>query len=488
MGDRPSGLFFDPNTGDDMVDKNDLFPEEDGINPQDQDREELSSDEDDDIIELLDTVEIPAENIEEEIIELEDMVEVSDDGIIELTEEAQESLADEDVLELTEVVTDEDELEDDVLELTDIVAADDAEADGALDLTQKAESSDIDDDIIDLTEPVTEDEVFELVDTVEVPFKEMVEDSVEPADFPWGLTLTPLMTLVDQTEHLAEDEVADFLDTIEIPAQDTGEDNVETADTFLEPDADTGDDVIDLTEPMAKDEGMGLLDTVEIPAQDMEEDSIEAADTAQELDLDTGDDIFDAAEAVDDFDIDEADMDLTETVEDMETDQEERFQETVALPSAGYEEDKELLELIDDIQATLNDEPVAERASDQEGTPQADESIEADALDNDADAYTFLDNDEFIEEGEVPESETEFVDHLGIDLTSEIERETLEKSQEAVSEDVIPTENLASGIAPGVLETAVKQALTEMLAEENNPLAKAIENAVKKALGQGTDT
>jgi hypothetical protein len=38
------------------------------------------------------------------------------------------------------------------------------------------------------------------------------------------------------------------------------------------------------------------------------------------------------------------------------------------------------------------------------------------------------------------------------------------------------------------LETAVKQALTEMLAGESNPLAKAIENAVRKALGQGAST
>jgi hypothetical protein len=392
MGDRPGGPFFDPNTGDNMVDKDDLFQEEDNTNPQNQDRDEPSSDEDDDIIDLFDTVEIPAEDIEEDIIELADMIEAPDDEILELTEEDQESVADDDVLELIEVGADEDETEDDILELTDIATADDVQDDGVLDLTQKVEASDVDDDIFDLTEPVTEDEVFD------------------------------------------------------------------------------------------------LLDTVEIPARDMTEDILEPVGIAQETDPDVDDDIFDPTEAVADFDIDEAAMDLTEPDESMEPDEEERFQETAELPSPGYEEDKELLALIDDIQATLNDEPVAAHVSDQEDTPQADESIEADTLEEDTDAYSFLDDDELIEDGDIPESETEFVDHLGIDLTSEIERKALEESQEAVLEDVKPTENVESGIAPGSLETAVKKALTEMLADENNPLAKAIENAVKKALGQGADT
>jgi len=301
-------------------------------------------------------------------------------------------VADDDVLDLTEVATDENQQEDDVLELTDIASADDAEDDGDLDLTERAEASDIDDDIIDLMEPA------------------------------------------------AEDEGVDFLDTIEIPAQDMVEDNYEPADTTWEADADPDDDITALTDTISEDEVIELLDTVEIPA------------------------------------------------EDMEPDQEERFQEAVALPSTGYEEDKELLELIDDIQATLNDEPVTDRVSDQEDTPQADESIEADTLDKDADAYTFLDNDEVIEEGEIPESETEFVDHLGIDLTSEIEKKSLEESQEGALEDIKPTESVETGIAPDALETAVKQALTEMLADEDNPLAKAIEDAVKKALGQGADS
>ena len=224
------------------------------------------------------------------------------------------------------------------------------------------------------------------------------------------------------------------------------------------------------------------------PPRTQTEDIIEAADTVQELDFAAENDSLGLTDAVAQDDIDEAALDPDEPDEPVETDQEERFEETIALPSSGYEEDKELLELIDDIQATLNDEPLSARVGDQESTAPTDEVIDTDTLEDNADAYTFLNDDDLIEDGGVPESESEFVDHLGIDLTSEIERKALEENQEAVMEDVKPTKDMESGIAPGAVETAVKQALTEMLADENNPLAKAIENAVRKALGQGEDT
>ena len=220
----------------------------------------------------------------------------------------------------------------------------------------------------------------------------------------------------------------------------------------------------------------------------MTEDTGEAVETLGEAVPDTDDDLFEAGETVADIDIDEAITDLAETDETMEPDREERFQETAAPPPAGYEEDKELLELIDDIQATLNDEPVTSRASDQESTPKTDEPIEGDTLEKDDDAYTFLDDGEFIEDDEITESETEFVDHLGIDLTSEIEKNTLEEGQEGALEGVKPTESLEPDIAPDAIETAVKKALAEMLADKNSPLARAIENAVKKALGQEADS
>jgi hypothetical protein len=327
-----AAYFFDPNTGDDMVDKDDLFQEEDGIDPQDHDRDEPSSDEDDDIIDLFDTVEIPADIIEEDIIELTDMIEASDDDTIELTDEAHATVIDDDVLDLTETVdVDEAEQEDDVLNLTDI-------ADTAAE------------------------------------------------------------------EEEAQDEILDLKETV------------------------SGDD------------------------------------TSQ------------------------AGMDQTESVEPVEPVQEEFSVETATMPSVGYEEDKELLELIDDIQATLDDEPVASHIDDREDTAEEDEAIDTDTRDEDAETYTLLDDDDLADSDGIPESETEFVDHLGIDLTSEIERKALEENQDAAMEEVRPSEGMEPTMAPGSLETAVKQALTEMLADENNPLTRAIENAVKKALGQGENT
>ena len=384
-----------------MVDKDDLFQEEDGIDPQNHGRDEPSSDEDDDIIDLFDTVEIPADIIEEDIIELADMVEVSDDDIIELTEETHASVVDNEVLDLTEVVAEnENEPEDDILDLTDIADTDETEDEAVLDLTQKAEASEVDDEILDLTEPVIEDE--------------------------------------------PEDEIIDLLDTVEMSMDDM-------------------DDVSDLD-----DNNLDAFDTAESPA---------AEEEAQ-------DEILDLTEAVSEDDTSQTGMDQTEPVEPIEPVQEAFAAETTTTPSVGYEEDKELLELIDDIQATLDDEPLPAHVGDREGTTEEDEAIDTDTRGEDAETYTFLDDDNLAVSEDIPESETEFVDHLGIDLTSEIERKALEGSQDAAMEEVKPSEGMEPTMAPGFLETAVKQALTEMLADENNPLTRAIENAVKKALGQ----
>ncbi|MBW1864843.1 MAG: hypothetical protein JRI64_04215, partial [Deltaproteobacteria bacterium] len=207
-------------------------------------------------------------------------------------------------------------------------------------------------------------------------------------------------------------------------------------------------------------------------------DSAESPATEEEAQ----DEILDLTETVSGDETSQTGIDQAESVEPVEPVQEELAVETATTPPVGYEEDKELLELIDDIQATLDDEPVASHIDDREDTAEEDEAIDTDTREEDAESYTFLDDDEFIDGGDIPESETDFVDHLGIDLTSEIERKALEESQEAAMEEVKPT------VEPDPLDTAVKRALTEMLADENNPLAKAIENAVKKALGQGENT
>jgi pilus assembly protein FimV len=320
-----------------MVDKDDIFQEEDNINPQKHDGEEPSSGEDDDILDLFDEAETSDDTIDEEVIDLAEIAEESDEDVLELSEEAD----DDEILDLDEAVDEADaEEEDDILDLTDTAAVEDEEV---LDLTEAAEDFE-DDEILDLNEAV------------------------------------------DEGEAEAEEEV----------------------------------------------------------------------------------------------------MDLTEPLGSNEPDRDEYELETPTTPSAGYEEDKELLELIDDIQATLNDKPITDDTEDQEETAEDVVASDMNIPTEDAESYEFLDDDEFIASEELPESETEFVDHLGIDLTSEIERKALEEMEEAAMEDVQPTKGMEPATNPDSVEsTVIKQALTEMLADQDNSLVKAIEKAVKKALGQG---
>jgi len=457
-----------------MVDKDDLFQEEDGTDPQDHEGDELSSDEDDDIIDLFDTVEMPSDAVEEDIIELEDLVEAPQDDILELTEEVQPSLIDDDVPGPSKVQTESKvndfidtieipgkDIEEDVIELADIAQETDHEA---LDITQELEPE-ADGETIDLTEPVIgdepDDEAIDLLDTIELPGKDIEDDVIELAD------------IAQETDH----EALDITQELE---PETADETIDLTEPAIgdEPDDETID-LLDTIEMHEKD--IDYLNTVEMPkddkvATDLDDNSLGTVemDESPSTGEDTLDEFFNLAETVEEDRPDQAVMNQMAPVESMEPDQEERATEPAIPPAVGYEEDKELLELIDDIQATLNDEPLASHADDQEDISEKDEVIDTGAPKEDAESYIYFDDDEIMDDKETPQSETEFVDHLGIDLTSEIERKAPEESQEASLEGVPPTE---------AMEAAVKRALTEMLADENNPLVKAIENAVKRALG-----
>ena len=58
MGGCPEGLLLDPNTGDNMVEKDDFFQEEDGIDAQNHGGDEPSSGEEDDILDLTDVADV----------------------------------------------------------------------------------------------------------------------------------------------------------------------------------------------------------------------------------------------------------------------------------------------------------------------------------------------------------------------------------------------------------------------------------------------
>jgi hypothetical protein len=155
-----------------------------------------------------------------------------------------------------------------------------------------------------------------------------------------------------------------------------------------------------------------------------------------------------------------------------------------------YEEDKELLELIDDIQATLDMDP--QKADTDEAEPLVDEKAAMDSddfLENDAEPYELIDDNTVFADPDLADTESELYDNLGIDLTSEIERKAFEEAQEAAIDEVQPPEDVdvkpqEAPVPTDSVKSAVKEALSDMLAEEDNPLTKAIEKAVRKALGQ----
>jgi hypothetical protein len=83
-----------------------------------------------------------------------------------------------------------------------------------------------------------------------------------------------------------------------------------------------------------------------------------------------------------------------------------------------------------------------------------------------------LGDEEPFETTELSESDSEFVDHLGLDLTSEFSREIF-------GDDTVAA---FAGIDPALLEKAIELVVQKMLAQKESPLVKAIMQAVKNAM------
>jgi len=549
-----------------MTEKNDLSQEEDGIDPKDTAPLDPSSDEDDDIIDLFDTVEMSDLNTEENVIERTGVAgaNASDEEVLELTETVdlnadnldEEILElndivdtadseDETIIELTEQAGARDELEEDVIELSDTVD-DEAlissetvsepvdfadtialEPDGTQELTSETQPLIEDEEIVELTETVDdltsfqEDdglELGDLADTVSLKpdITQEIEAGTEPIDE--GDEPLDLTEAIEAQDRLSDEEASaldDFADTIALDSDITQELAVD-ADTL-----DGDDEAVELTEaieeqdPVQSDEALELADLADTVSLD--------PDITQEIEADAeptdGDDgPVELTDAVEELgllqDEDELELsDLADTValepgitQDLAADKEARGEDeaielagpppspmpgTEALTAVSstpapveYEEDKELLELIDDIQATLDEGQGPSEKGVDEPHAETEEAMDEESLDDEADDLKVIDDDELIQDEELPASESDFVDHLGIDLTSEIERKALEESEEALVEDVRPP-GVEAPMDRGFVEASVKRAITEMLSEEYNPLTTAIEKAVKKALGKG---
>jgi DNA segregation ATPase FtsK/SpoIIIE, S-DNA-T family len=415
-----------------MADKDDLFPEEDGTDPQDPDATDSASDEDDDIIDLLDSVDTPDDA--KDVIELSDadIVDTADAEVIDLTEAVEA----EDVLELTEKV-DASDAEEEIFELKDTVSMD------ALDPE--------DDDIVELTEEVepggADQEIFELKDTVSM-------DALDPED-------DDIVELTDEA-RVSDDEIVELTEPVD-EAEITPRDETFVPTDFEDTIAMEGGAVSDI----AQEEDL----------PDGEDEIVEPVEALDEAEITPRDETFTPTDFEDTMALD------SELVRQAETDQAD-------VPIKEFEEDKELLELIDDIQATLDEEPEAVDSDLEEGLSETEEAIETDIIqEEEVEPYELIDDDTIFAEQELADSETELFDNLGIDLTSEIERKALKEVQEAAIEEVQPPEAMeglteTDSVKTDSVETAVKHAISDMLSDEDNPLVKAIEKAVKKALGQ----
>jgi len=462
---------------------------------------------------VLDLTQEVRDSDEDEIVDLTDAVGAEpsedEDGIVELTEVADEPADDEAILELTD--------EADVSEYEETIALGD---EAPIELTQQADVAAEDEDDLKLTEEAAvaeEDEIVELTDEAEeaaapaaTDFAETIElDQSTLGDLTQAVKTSPedeVFALTDEAgDTPAESEAARpkssvFFETMEMD-QSTFDHISQVAEKTEE------DEILDLTDETesALAEAAPVVDDAAAPLATAYEETInldqqEFADAIPQDDMIVDNDEAGKSEEPDEeteTPVDYEDtiaMDPTaipdsSTVDDQKADEEVVEPET-PLPKP-YEEDKELLELIDDIQATLDTEP--QNVDTDEEVPVFEEEaavVSDDSLENDAQPYELMDDDAVFADPDLPDSESELYDNLGIDLTSEIERNVFEEAQEAAIEDVQPPEDAdvtqeEKPVPSDSVKSALKEALSDMLAEEDNPLTKAIEKAVRKAMKQG---
>lgn len=237
-----------------------------------------------------------------------------------------------------------------------------------------------------------------------------------------------------------------------------------------EPPATEEDDVIELTDAAGDEEVLGLEETVESTSE--EEDIIDLMDTDLSsleenegiIELESGGPLEEDAEeeilelkteAVTETDDDEDLLDLTDEVEPEVTD-----------------EGKEIMELIDDIQSTLNE--TGQKEADQESIATAAVAEEPpDSAEESGEKSIIMGDEETLEPVELSDSESEFVDHIGLDLTSEFSKEIFGEESSAS----------AAAIDLSKLEQIIERVVNKMLSQENSPLARAIVKAIQKEIG-----
>ncbi len=339
-----------------------------------------------------------------------------DEDIIDLTEKA--SSLEDDIIELSETVDPPaSESEEDILDLTELVIEDDPEDEGVLDLVDLAEPVGDQEEILDLREPVIEDD----------PEDEDVFDLVDLAEPAGGQEEIFGLAEPALQESLDGDEIIDLEDTVEPFSEE-----------------DEADEVLDLS-----DIDDGSL-----------EDAIASSEQEEGLEPDSEDRI----------------LNLTEEAEEGAGGIPEELP-SIAVP--GPSDDQEILDLIDDIQSTLDEtDGVAKDTGieEQEEEP----SLAAEPAETPSDAAVLMGNGDHIDTDELEEYDAELLDNLGIDLASELNQDILSNEDETESiadqEEDIPFE-----AADNTLGNRVEKIVEQVLHDKLGPMIdKRIKEAVQK--------
>lgn len=350
-----------------------------------------------------------------------------DEDIIDLTEKASSLEDEDDIIELSETFDPPaSESEEDILDLTEPVIEDDLEDEGVLDLVDLTEPVGDQEEILDLMEPVIEDD----------PVDEDVFDLVNLAE-PAG----------DQEEIfvLAEPALQESLDGDEI--------------------IDIEDDILDLevtVEPFSEEnEEDEILDLSDIDDGSLE-DAIASSEQVEGLEPESEDNI----------------LNLTEEAEEAAGGIPEEMP-SIVVP--GPSDDQEILDLIDDIQSTLDETDSAAEGTGVEQLDSEEVPSLVDEMDEASiDPAVLVGNGDPIDADDLKEIDTELLDNLGIDLTSELNRDILsnddEKESIADKDEDIPFEAADSTLGDRV-EKIVEQVVHEKL---KAMVDKRIQEAVQK--------
>jgi hypothetical protein len=220
---------------------------------------------------------------------------------------------------------------------------------------------------------------------------------------------------------------------------------------------------------------------VKKPENDNEDDDVIELTSKADITDDTDEDILELADEVDITD--DADEDILELADEADiaddTDEaagweiEDTPDEPTDQTAIETEEGKQILELIDDIQSTLDETKGAEAEDTGDEVIQAplpDGAEEALDKKESLEGSVFLGDDETLETEALSYSESEFVDHLGLDLTSEFSKEMFKEDSEM------------SVLLREKIEEAVERVIHNMLSDKDSPLVQTIIKAAKKEI------